>query len=93
VSQQEAAPHSAKEFGSLVNQATDIHTASRQLRHATIKMTAAVYTTTAAPWAAVPIGAMLKPQRAAKGGGSELALMHGSDWHGEDVAGCGCQRS
>lgn len=58
-----------KEFGSLVNAATDIHTASRQLRHATIKMTAAVYTDNRRrPAAAVPIGAMLHPQRAAKGG-------------------------
>lgn len=49
-----------KEFGSLVNQATDIHTASRQLRHATIKMTAAVYADhRRRPGAAVPIGAML----------------------------------
>ena len=56
-----------KEFGSLVNQATDIHTASRQLRHATIKMTAAVYTDhRRRPGAAVPIGAMLEERRAAK---------------------------
>jgi integrase len=58
-----------KEFGSLVNQATDIHTASRQLRHATIKMTAAVYTDhRRRPGAAVPIGAMLAPAHRAKGG-------------------------
>jgi integrase len=49
-----------KEFGSLVNAATDIHTASRQLRHTTIKMTAAVYADNRRrPASAVPIGAML----------------------------------
>jgi integrase len=49
-----------KEFGSLVNAASDIHTASRQLRHATIKMTAAVYTDhRRRPESAVPIGTML----------------------------------
>ena len=52
-----------KEFGSLVNAATDIHTASRQLRHTTIKMTAAVYTDNRRrPASAVPIGAMLNQQ-------------------------------
>jgi integrase len=56
-----------KEFGSLVNAATDIHTASRQLRHTTIKMTAAVYTDNRRrPASAVPIGAMLHPQPIAK---------------------------
>lgn len=59
-----------KEFGSLVNAATDIHTASRQLRHTTIKMTAAVYTDNRRrPASAVPIGAMLaQPAPAAKEG-------------------------
>jgi integrase len=61
-----------KEFGSLVNQATDIHTASRQLRHATIKMTAAVYTDhRRRPGSAVPIGAMLNTP--AKTDGKEAA--------------------
>lgn len=55
-----------KEFGSLVNAATDIHTASRQLRHATIKMTAAVYTDNRRrPASAVPIGAMLAESKEA----------------------------
>ncbi len=52
-----------KEFGSVINHATDIHTASRQLRHSTIKMTAAVYTDHRRRAAsAVPIGDMLKPK-------------------------------
>lgn len=49
-----------KEFGSIVNAATDIHTASRQLRHSTIKTTAACYTDHRRRTAsAVPIGAMV----------------------------------
>ena len=54
-----------KEFGSLVNAATDIHTASRQLRHATIKMTAADYTDNRRqPLSAVPIADMLAERKA-----------------------------
>jgi len=59
-----------KEFGSLVNAATDIHTASRQLRHTTIKMTAAVYTDNRRrPASAVPIGAMLAQPNQARAEG------------------------
>jgi integrase len=49
-----------KEFGSIINAGSDIHTASRQLRHSTIKTTAAVYTDNRRrASSAVPIGDML----------------------------------
>jgi integrase len=50
-----------KEFGSIINAQADIHTASQQLRHSTIKTTAAVYTDKRRrATSAVPIGDMLK---------------------------------
>jgi integrase len=54
-----------KEFGSLVNAATDIHTASNQLRHSTIKVTSAVYADNRRR-GAVPIGAMLNGKAVTK---------------------------
>lgn len=56
-----------KEFGSLVCESSDIFTASRQLGHASIALTATYYTENRRR-VAPQIGAMLKPQRAAKGG-------------------------
>lgn len=56
-----------KEFGSIVCGIADIHTASRQLRHASIQTTAAFYADSRRR-VAPSIGAMLAPQTIAKAG-------------------------
>jgi len=48
-----------KEFGSIINAQSDIHTASRQLRHSDIRMTSDVYADNRRS-SAVPIGKMLE---------------------------------
>ncbi len=57
-----------KEFGSIINGRSDIHTASRQLRHADIRMTSDVYADNRRS-STVPVGAMLKskPAKGSKG--------------------------
>ncbi len=55
-----------KEFGSIITAEADIHTASRQLRHASIATTAAFYADSRRR-VAPGIGAMLAPQAATKG--------------------------
>lgn len=56
-----------KEFGSIVTASADIHTASRQLRHASISTTAAFYADSRRRVAPL-IGDMLAPRAAKKGG-------------------------
>jgi integrase len=56
-----------KEFGSIINAQSDIHTASRQLRHSDIRMTSDVYADNRRS-STVPVGTMLQPVKPPESG-------------------------